>query len=215
MVVGGMAPLAVAVADVAFGAPAVWVDRRESVVTGAGSPFEGQLQSQGGSCVRRQLVLASASLAIALVAAGCGGKSSGTGSSAPASSPATTAAAGATVAVKTSKLGRILVDGDGRTLYLFERDTGTTSTCSGACATGWPPLLTSGAPQAGSGVSAPRLGTTTPADGKTEVTYHGHPLYYFAGDGKPGDTNGQGVKAFGAEWYVLSAAGNKVEKEGS
>ena len=211
-----MAPLAVAVADVAFGAPAVWVDRRESVVTGAGSPFEGQLQSQGGSCVRRQLVLASASLAIALVAAGCGGKSSSSGSSAPASSPAaTTAAAGATVAVKGSKLGRILVDGSGRTLYLFERDKGSTSTCSGACATGWPPLLTSGAPQSGSGVSASLLGTTTRSDGKTEVTYHGHPLYHFAGDGKPGDTNGQGVKAFGAEWYVLSAAGNKVEKEGS
>ena len=166
--------------------------------------------------MRRQLVLASASLAIALVAAGCGGKSSGTGSSAPASSPATTAAAaGATVAVKTSKLGRILVDGDGRTLYLFERDTGTTSTCSGACATGWPPLLTSGAPQAGSGASASLLGTTTRADGKTEVTYHGHPLHYFAGDGKSGDSNGEGVKAFGAEWYVLSPAGDKVEKEGS
>lgn len=166
--------------------------------------------------MRRQLILASASLVIALVAAGCGGKSSSSSSSAPASSPATTAAAaGATVAVKSSKLGRILVDGSGRTLYLFEKDTGTISTCSGACATGWPPLLTSGAPQAGSGVSAALLGTTTRADGKTEVTYHGHPLYYFAGDGKAGDTNGEGVKAFGAEWYVLSAAGNKVEEEGS
>jgi predicted lipoprotein with Yx(FWY)xxD motif len=164
--------------------------------------------------VRRPLVLATASLAIALLAAGCGGKSSSAGSSTPASSPATTAA-GATVAVKSSKLGRVLVDRNGRTLYLFEKDKGTTSTCSGACATGWPPLLTSGAPRAGSGVSAGLLGTTTRADGKTEVTYHGHPLYYFAGDRKPGDTNGEGLKAFGAEWYVLSAAGNKVEEEGS
>jgi predicted lipoprotein with Yx(FWY)xxD motif len=164
--------------------------------------------------VRRLLVLTAASVVITLAAAACGGKSSNSsGSSAPAS-PSATAAAGTTVAVKSSKLGTILVDGSGRTLYLFERDTGTTSTCSGACATGWPPYTTSGAPQAGSGASASLLGTTTRSDGKTEVTYHGHPLYYFAGDAKPGDTNGQGVKAFGAEWYVLSAAGNKLE-EGS
>jgi predicted lipoprotein with Yx(FWY)xxD motif len=160
--------------------------------------------------VRRLLVIATASVAITLLAAGCGGKSSSS-SSAPASSSGT-AAAGAIVAVKDSKLGNILVDGSGRTLYLFERDKGTTSTCSGACASGWPPYTTSGAPQAGSGAAASLLGTTTRADGKTEVTYHGHPLYYFAGDSTPGDTNGQGVEAFGAEWYVLSAAGDKVEK---
>jgi predicted lipoprotein with Yx(FWY)xxD motif len=158
-------------------------------------------------------VIAAASVAIALVAAGCGGNSS-SGASPPASSPGTTAA-GATVAVKSSKLGGILVDGAGRTLYLFEKDKGTTSSCYGACAGGWPPYTATGAPQAGSGASASLLGTTTRTDGKTEVTYHGHPLYYFAGDRKPGDTNGQGLNAFGAEWYVLSAAGDKLEKEGS
>jgi len=125
------------------------------------------------------------------------------------------AAGGATVAVSSSKLGKILVDGSGRTLYLFEKDKGTTSSCYGACASGWPPYTTTGAPQAGSGASAALLGTTTRTDGKTEVTYHGHPLYYFAGDTKPSDTTGEGLKAFGAEWYVLSAAGDKVEKEGS
>lgn len=163
--------------------------------------------------MRRLLVIAAASVAVALVAAACGGNSSSSSTNAPASSAAATAAA--TVAVKTSKLGNILVDGSGRTLYLFQKDTGTTSTCSGACAGGWPPYTTSGAPQAGSGASASLLGTTTRADGKTQVTYHGHPLYYFSGDGKPGDTNGQGLKAFGAEWDVVSAAGDKVEKQGS
>jgi predicted lipoprotein with Yx(FWY)xxD motif len=151
---------------------------------------------------------------LAMVAAGCGGKTSSSSSSAPASSSAT-ANGGATVAVKGSTLGAILVDGKGRTLYLFEKDQGTTSSCYGACAGGWPPYTTNGAPRAGAGVSASLLGTTTRTDGKTEVTYHGHPLYYFAGDRKPGDSNGEGLKAFGAEWYVLSAAGNKVEKEGS
>ncbi len=173
--------------------------------------------------MRRLLVIAAASAAIVLVAAGCGKSSSSktASSSPPATSPpttaapATTAAGGMTVAIKSSGLGRILVDAKGRTLYLFEKDKGTTSSCYGACAGGWPPYTTTGAPQAGSGVSAPLLGTTARTDGKTEVTYHGHPLYYFVGDSKPGDTNGEGVNAFGAEWYVLSAAGNKVEKEGS
>jgi predicted lipoprotein with Yx(FWY)xxD motif len=164
--------------------------------------------------MRRLLAIAGATVAIAVVATGCGGKTSSSSSSAPASSSAA-ATAGATVAVKGSKLGAILVDGNGRTLYLFEKDKGTTSSCYGACAGGWPPDTTNGTPRAGTGVSASLLGTTTRTDGKTEVTYHGHPLYYFAGDRKPGDTNGEGLNAFGAEWYVLSAAGNKVEKEGS
>ena len=164
--------------------------------------------------MRRLLAIAGATVAIAVVAAGCGGKPSSSSGSAPASSQAA-ATGGATVMVKSSKLGGILVDGSGRTLYLFEKDKGTTSSCYGACAGGWPPDTTKGAPRAGAGVSGSLLGTTTRTDGKTEVTYHGHPLYYFAGDRKPGDTNGEGLKAFGAEWYVLSAAGNKVEKEGS
>jgi predicted lipoprotein with Yx(FWY)xxD motif len=166
--------------------------------------------------VRRLLVIAAAAVAITFLAADCGGKSSSSSKSVPATASSSgTAAGGATVAVRTSKLGNILVDGSGRTLYLFEKDKGTTSSCYGACASAWPPYTTTGAPQAGSGASAALLGTTTRTDGKTEVTYHGHPLYYYAADSKPGDTNGQGVKAFGAEWYVLSAAGDKVEKEGS
>src|SRR5215211_2607424 len=106
---------------------------------------------------------------------------------------------------------RILVDGQGRTLYLFEADRGSTSACNGACASVWPPLKTSGKPKAGSGVSASKLGTARRADGSTGVTYNGHPLYTYAGDSGPGQTSGEGIDGFGAEWYVLSATGNKVE----
>lgn len=85
------------------------------------------------------------------------------------------------------------------------------STCNGACASVWPPLTTNGKPTAASGVSAAKLGTTKRSDGRTEVTYNGHPLYTFAGDSAPGQTTGQGNQGFGAEWDVLSAAGNKIE----
>jgi predicted lipoprotein with Yx(FWY)xxD motif len=122
-------------------------------------------------------------------------------------SPATTAT---TIAVATSKLGQILVDGNGMTLYLFVADTGTTSTCYTSCATIWPPVLTTGAPQAGTGASASLLGTTTRTDGKIEVTYAGHPLYYFVQDKTAGDTTGQGVNSFGALWWVLSPSGAAI-----
>ena len=107
-------------------------------------------------------------------------------------------------------LGRVLVDSQDRTVYLFEKDTGPKSTCFGASATEWPPVTTSGKPSAGSGVTASMFGTTKRSDGKTQVTYNGHPLYLFEADRKPGDATGQNVDAFGAAWYVLSPAGNKV-----
>ena len=108
------------------------------------------------------------------------------------------------------KLGGILVDGSGRTLYLFEADKSTKSTCYGACATYWPPLLTSGAPQAGTGANAALLGTTRRTDGTTEVTYAGHPLYYVVTDHNPGDATGQGVNNFGAPWDVVGRDGNQI-----
>ncbi|MGP3984876.1 COG4315 family predicted lipoprotein [Streptomyces sp. KR80] len=129
--------------------------------------------------------------------------------------PGTRAPAGqATVAVRSSNLGQVLVDGEGRTLYLFEADTSEKSTCNDACARAWPPLTTSGEPKAGEGVKADLLGMTTRDDGTTEVTYNGHPLYYYQGDEKPGDTTGQELDQFGAEWFVLNADGNKVEGDG-
>ncbi|HEY7623146.1 MAG TPA: hypothetical protein VH834_25450 [Solirubrobacteraceae bacterium] len=122
----------------------------------------------------------------------------------------------ATVKLRSTKLGKVLVDGHSVTMYLFEKDKHGKSACSGACATAWPPLLTKGKPKAGSGVKASLLGTTKRSDGTTQVTYNKHPLYGFIQDNKkPGSTKGEGVDAFGAEWYVVGANGKKIEKEGS
>jgi predicted lipoprotein with Yx(FWY)xxD motif len=115
----------------------------------------------------------------------------------------------------TSSLGAILTDATGRTLYLFEKDAGAKPTCYGACAQGWPPLLTTGTPAAGAGVTTSLLGTVKRTDGTVQVTYAGHPLYYFVADTKPGDTSGEGTQAFGAGWDLVSPAGKKVEKPGS
>jgi predicted lipoprotein with Yx(FWY)xxD motif len=121
-----------------------------------------------------------------------------------------TSTGGTTVAVAKSPLGRILVDSKGITLYDFVLDKGTTSACYGACAALWPPLTTNGQPHAGHGVRASLLGTTKRKDGKLEVTYNRHPLYYFVTDRKPGQTTGQGVNQFGAPWWVLSPAGKEI-----
>jgi predicted lipoprotein with Yx(FWY)xxD motif len=102
------------------------------------------------------------------------------------------------------------VDSQGRTLYLFAKDTGTKSTCFGGCASAWPPVQVSAKPTAGGGVNASSLGTTPRSDGPSQVTYHGHPLYRYAGDQKAGDANGQGLNGFGAIWYALSPAGNQI-----
>ena len=151
-------------------------------------------------------------IAAALLFAACGSSTSSTASASPSTSPAASpAATGATIAVATnSKLGQILVDGKGMTLYLFVADTGTSSTCYTSCAQVWPPVLTSGPPQAGAGATASLLGTTTRTDGTTEVTYAGHPLYYFVQDKQPGDTTGQGVNGFGGLWWVLTPSGAAV-----
>jgi predicted lipoprotein with Yx(FWY)xxD motif len=116
------------------------------------------------------------------------------------------------VAIAKSPLGRILVDSKGITLYDFVKDKGTTSVCYGACAALWPPFITKGKPIAGPGVRASLLGTTKRKDGKLEVTYKGHPLYYFVTDRKPGQTTGQGVDQFGGPWWVLSPAGKEIHR---
>jgi predicted lipoprotein with Yx(FWY)xxD motif len=109
-----------------------------------------------------------------------------------------------------AKLGQILVDDKGMTLYLWVADKGTDSTCYDQCAAIWPPLLTTGSPQAASGADQSLLGTTTRKDGKLEVTYKGHPLYYFVKDKAPGDITGQGINGFGALWWALNPAGAAV-----
>jgi predicted lipoprotein with Yx(FWY)xxD motif len=137
-----------------------------------------------------------------LVLAGCGSSKSKSGNS-------------GTVNLAGSKLGKILVDGKGRTLYLFESDKSGKSTCSGACAATWPPL-TAGSPNGGNGVDGSALATTKRADGTEQVTYHSHPLYYYAGDGSsPGSTKGENLHTFGGAWYVVDGGGKAVEPNGS
>jgi predicted lipoprotein with Yx(FWY)xxD motif len=145
-------------------------------------------------------------LLVAVVAlAGCGG-----GGSASPTPPKTAGGRAATLGVGSVGLGKILVDSRAHTLYLFKNDSGTTSSCFGACAANWPPLRARGAPTVGSGAKESLVGTTMRSDGKAQVTYNGHPLYVFSGDEKAGDTNGEGVNAFGGNWYVLDPSGNKI-----
>lgn len=128
------------------------------------------------------------------------------------------AESGATVTVASSaEYGSYLADRQGRALYLFTADETGTSDCSGACAAAWPPYLVSqGTPSAaGAGVQTSMLGTLQRADGRTQVTYNGHPLYYFAKDAGPGQVTGQDVDAFGGEWYLVTPQGEKLEKEES
>ena len=165
---------------------------------------------------RTSLAVVAAGLVVLAVAiAGCGGGGGGGGGGAyGASSSSTTAPSsggGSSVKLASTKLGKVLVDAQGRTLYLFEADKGPMSACDGACASVWPPLKTTGGPTAGAGVTASKLGTTKRSDGATEVTYNGHPLYTYAGDSAPGQTSGQGLDDYGAEWYVLSASGSKID----
>ena len=158
--------------------------------------------------MNRLVILAVGAGAVAVVAAGC--SSSGTSSPSSASSSGSSQASGRTATIvkaASSPLGQILVDGSGRTLYLYTPDTGTTSTCTGSCASIWPPDTTTGKPQE-SGLNASLLGTTTRTDDHaTQVTYDGHPLYYYSGDAKPGDVNGEGLMSI---WYVLSPSGSAI-----
>jgi predicted lipoprotein with Yx(FWY)xxD motif len=170
--------------------------------------------------------IATAILALAVIAAGCGSSNDNSNNSASggggvygggggASSKTTTTApasggGAAVIAVASNPtLGKILVDSKGDTLYYFEKDKqgGTTSTCSGACASIWPPVTTSGAPKAQKGALASKVGTIKRSDGSSEATYNGWPLYTYAGDKKPGDANGNDLTQFGAQWYALTPAG--------
>jgi predicted lipoprotein with Yx(FWY)xxD motif len=151
----------------------------------------------------------------ALAVAGCGG-GGGSANAAPAHPKTTTHTKSTvrhvpTVRVATTHLGKILVDSRGRTLYLFTKDSGTKSACSGACATAWPPLRASGKPTVGSGAKASLVRTTA----HSQVTYNGHPLYTFIKDTKSGDTNGEGLTAFGGHWFAVSPAGKQVSSPAS
>ena len=169
---------------------------------------------------------------VALLATGCGSSSSSSSSAAGAPAPAasggaygspaapakrtttpTTTASALTIATRSTPIGTILTGANGRTVYLFEKDTAGKSNCAGACAAAWMPVAAPAA--AGPGLTASMLSTTVRPDGKKQAVYGGHPLYYFVSDTQPGDTRGQGVHAFGADWYEIGPAGKKVEKPGS
>jgi predicted lipoprotein with Yx(FWY)xxD motif len=176
--------------------------------------------------VKKLPVLGIAAVAIALLA-GCGSsKSSSTASTSAAAAstattstaaaPAASASTGETVLAKHSKLGTILAAGPKKlTVYLFEADKGGQSACSGTCAKFWPPVRTAAEAQAGSGAVSGDLGTITRSDGTKQVTYKGHPLYFFAKDKDDGDAYGEGSKAFGAGWYVLKPSGAKLDTDAS
>jgi predicted lipoprotein with Yx(FWY)xxD motif len=149
----------------------------------------------------------------AVSVAACG--SGGGGASASTTPPKTTSGRPATVGVANSSLGTVLVDSQGRTLYLFQKDSGTKSACLGACASAWPPLRANGKPTVGTGANASMVGTAKRSDGKPQVTYNRHPLYLYQGDQKAGDTNGQGLTAFGGSWFALSQTGNQVSGQPS
>jgi predicted lipoprotein with Yx(FWY)xxD motif len=161
---------------------------------------------------RKRIGALAATGAVALTAlaiSACGGS----GGTAP---PTTASGQPATIGLADEgNLGGILVDTQGRSLYLFQKDVGTRSECTGACAAAWPPLRDASKPVVGTDLSASKVGTTQRSDGKAQVTYNGHPLYLYSGDRKPGDTNGQGLNVFGGGWFALSAAGNMVNGTGT
>lgn len=126
-----------------------------------------------------------------------------------AAAPATATATEPSVRVAKTKLGRILVNGQGRTLYLYMKDRGAKSACSRRCSQVWPPATVSGEPTAGPGVAAAKLTTTRGADHRRQLVYNGHPLYTLTADVRPGQINGEG---FLGTWYVISAAGNRIGK---
>lgn len=117
--------------------------------------------------------------------------------------------AGTEVKLASSQFGEILFDGSDQAIYLFDKETSSEADCYGDCAAAWPPVLTDGEPVAGSGADAKLLGTTERDDGSTQVTYNGHPLYYYANEG-PGEVLCQGVDEFGGLWLVVDAAGNAL-----
>jgi len=146
---------------------------------------------------------AAAAVTLAAVALGTFGATA-------AAAPDATSARSATVKIAHSRLGKILVDSRGRTLYVLSADSARKSTCFGACAQNWPPLRVSRKPTVGRGLKASKIGTIRRRDGKPQVTYNRHPLYRFVGDTRAGQTHGQGIVAFGGRWSVVSPAGRPV-----
>ena len=188
--------------------------------------------------MRSPIALAAVASTAVLFVAGCGGSSYSSATSAAGStksasaannsaypetkstsaaanttgSTSTAASTGVVVVSKHSHDGTILAAGPKRlTVYMFEGDHASTSACTGTCAQVWPPVTSAAAATAASGAVTADLGTITRSDGTTQVTYKGHPLYFYAKDKDDGDAYGQNVNSFGADWYVLKPSGAKVD----
>ncbi len=158
-----------------------------------------------------------AAVAVALLLAACGSSGSSThpATSNSTTKPASARSAGLTISTAKGSMGTYLTGASGRAVYLFVADKQGKSTCSGTCAQNWPPLTSSSVPKAGSGVNAADLGTVARSDGTKQVTYKGHPLYYYIGDSGAGMTNGQGSTGFGAKWWLVSPSGAAITGSGS
>jgi predicted lipoprotein with Yx(FWY)xxD motif len=157
------------------------------------------------------LVVAVAALAVAA----CGSSHSASSSASAPASGSGSSAANTSVSTATGTDGKYLVGSSGRALYLWVADPSGKSVCAGACAKFWPPLLTSSAPTASGGVTAGQLSTITRSNGSKQVTYDGHPLYYFALDTSSGSVKGQGSDNFGAKWWLVAPSGAAITKTGS
>ena len=151
-------------------------------------------------------------VAAGLLAAACGTAAGSTAAgSTPAGTPASNGSTTATVIEShAGSAGSFLTNSSGRAVYLWDADGMNKSMCSGACAGAWPPVTAKGHVTAADGAKAADLGTITRSDGSKQVTYLGHPLYYFAGDSGSGQTNGQGSDGFGAKWWLVAPAGRKI-----
>ncbi|BBH18587.1 hypothetical protein Back2_28740 [Nocardioides baekrokdamisoli] len=163
---------------------------------------------------RRAVLIAPAAVAGILLSA-CGSSTYSTGGyghPSTTTSPSMSASGSGAEQIATAKgeYGTYLTADEGRAVYLWAGDSGSTSNCSSACASAWPPVLTTGAPKASGSAMTPDLGTVKRSDGGTQVTYKGHPLYYFAGDSGAGSTNGQGNNGFGAKWWLVSPTGAPI-----
>jgi predicted lipoprotein with Yx(FWY)xxD motif len=174
--------------------------------------------------IRYRIGAVTALIGVSVLVAACGSSSSPstatTGSGAAGSTATTTATAtatpaaakGAAISTTSGAEGTYLTGAGGRALYLWVADSKGMSSCSGACAKAWPPVISTGKPATSGSVQASQLGTIKRSDGSEQVTYNGHPLYYFVGDPKSGTTKGQGSDAFGADWWLVSPSGAAITK---
>jgi len=160
-----------------------------------------------GGAVGAALLVAACSSA---ASSSTGAAAAGTPAGAASSSSSASASGGTVIETASSAAGMFLTNGSGRAVYLWVKDTGDTSNCSGACAGAWPPVTTTGSATASGGAKASDLGTITRSDGTKQVTYDGHPLYYFSGDSGPGTASGQGSDGFGAKWWLVAPTGSDV-----